>query len=174
MYFGLLGPIFGGVAVFPLVVLSRWSLSVETVLQALLAAVFGTVLSVSLLPLTLILGVIPATITGFLYWLWRRKLPRKPRATVCAVVGALLGLTVCLVGVLIVDRDLASVFAREAWAVAILPGAFAGLVCALVVERKIWTTRETASEPGNQAPDDPPERAFESRSKPDQAASKSS
>jgi hypothetical protein len=107
----------------------------RVLIQNLVAAVF-------VWPGAVVVGGIPALATGVLYWLWRRRV-YEPKMWEAAGQAALMGSIACLVFAAIVEGPLVLASTR-AWYMYVLPGVFAGPLCALALE---WSLRRRTVTP---------------------------
>jgi uncharacterized membrane protein YeaQ/YmgE (transglycosylase-associated protein family) len=168
--FAALGPGVGGAMFIPLSVVFKPTITPDTIaLLVMIAALFGHAVG---LVAAYVVGIGPATATGFLYALWDAAAPERwPRALVAALIGGLIayGLALRLAPLgasleMAVDANSGSPAAE--WIDAALPdrievtlghafvacGAIAGLVCALAANLLGLTMRPEFAPPEAAAP----------------------
>jgi heme A synthase len=134
LLFVLLGPIIGFIGFWPIFTLTSEEQSLSDFTGAL---VLGIMFSIPLLPFTVLIGCFPAAASGLIYWLCRygAKTPIWASLTVTTLFAAI---TTAMWMMYVFEADLGSVDSVGEALVLSLPGGTAALICASLVEGRVW------------------------------------
>ena len=129
--FAIFGPVFGYATVIFLVAIDKAD-SVSDFLLVPLATVMALPFA---LPFALFAGLVPAILVGIVYWALRAKTSvRGPDAVALSASAAVV---VCACEVAFFSGDFAALSDEMSWAMMIVPGIVATVVCATLIERRL-------------------------------------
>jgi hypothetical protein len=131
LYFGIYGPLFGAAMLFLVVVpisFGNWEQSSFT--DYLITIPWTLAYSIWIVPVALILGIVPGSVTGLIYaWLRSRRtvagLPVFARVAIMSLVGG----AVCVLFGVCLGAAATEMLSKEILAMFVTPGIVAAAVC---------------------------------------------
>ena len=143
LYFDLLGPLFGFIAMWPMIAFQESdAVSISDLFKSV---VLGAVFSVGLWLMALPLGAPPALLTGCVYWVLQRRASGTFARVLVGVVMLFVGAcTSALWTAAILEGDVRVLRSWDHWLMFGLPGAIAAPLCALIVEWRVMSPRRAS------------------------------
>ena len=135
--FGIYGPLFGAAALFFVTVpimFGKWDRS--SIADTLLSIPATLAYTIWIVPLALILGIVPGSVTGLAYgWLKSRAFMAGWPAPARMVLMALVGAAACVLFGVCLGTSVLDMVSREVLAMYAFPGAVAAAACTALADR---------------------------------------
>jgi hypothetical protein len=138
IFFGILGPIFGGVVLMSIIMPLEFGTKMNSGLAHHLQVFFmGVAMGFFTAPVALVMGIVPAAFTGVAYrWIKSQttlaRLPRIARAAIISIVGGV----ACVLFYACFSIPVSEMFSRETFDFIVLPGMAAAAICAVLADRR--------------------------------------